>query len=146
MAADSITNFLTANSTVLAWIKTQVASATGVTDVSIVEDEPEDIIFNWLGKATRGQAVIKYESSKYNRDGGPRREMRFNVYFAWRTTTDRESAQVSAFGVMEAITAKLDHETDGTSDFICYLEDDRPVHMANSAMTVYKMTFMLEDY
>lgn len=146
MSADTITNFITSTSTVLAWISAQVAAATGVVEVSIVEDEPEDTIFNWLGRSTRGQAVVKYEMSDYNRDGSPRRQMKFNVYFAWRNTTARATGQSSAFGVMEAIIGKLDHETDGTNDFICYLVGDKPVHMPHSEMTVYKMSFVLEDY
>lgn len=144
MATDTIINFISPTDDVLDWIKTQVESATGVADVSIVEDEPEETIFNWLGKAERGQAVVRYEGSEYNNDGGARREMSFAVYFAWRATTDREGSQKSAFDVMEAITGKLDHE--GDDDYLCYLKSDKPVRMVNSNMTVYKLTYGLEDY
>ena len=145
MAIDTCTNFVSATSTVLDWARARVNTVGTLADTcEIFEQANEQQIFSWIHKATRNQAVVQYDGSTYNRDGSPRRVLKFNVWVVYRYTTNRISGQTSAVTLMDSVIAALDHET--SADFMCYVVADTAKDFPHAGLSVYLASFVVEDY
>jgi len=145
MATDSITNFISATTTVLTWVSGRVNTVSGLANAcEIYESQNEQQIFDWAHKVTRNQAIVKYVRSKYNRDGNARRVMVVDVYLVYRHTTNRVAGQTAAVNLMDATIAAIDHE--GSADFMAYVIADASVDFPDAGLSVYMCEFEIEDY
>lgn len=154
MSVDNIRNFISPSKTVINWARAQINTLVDATmptpsgkianDAEIYQDQDESLIFNWIHKAKKNQAIVKYVKSIYSRDGKARRILTFDVYAVYRYTTNRVTSQDEALDLLDAIIGVLDHE--GDADYLCYVVADALVDFPNAGLTVCMATFEVEDY
>lgn len=148
-STDNVMLFVSPTKAILAWAKTQLEAIVSIADVTIFDEHSETLLWTWVLKATNNQCAIHYNGSRFNNDGGPRRTLGIDIYVVYRYMTSINIAQAASHDLLDAVIAKLDHEGDAgppAKNYIFKAISDKGVDFPNAGLTVYKVSFEVEDY